>query len=206
MTRKSKPHKTPREVASEWPQEWLSALESIQLSEEDALAFAEALEERPTIPLPQARAARGSHRLSETRWCLRVDSRGRSTIPKALCEREDWRGSDVIGFELLGSTPGFIMRNLSRDLRRALTELETLRGARPRSAEARRVAELGRIVAAIADHLYPVDQTDAFSMTAQQSFARSQTEQRIRRESVKDPVDVILAALEVRRVIHAAFP
>ncbi|GEM_PF-3305252 len=206
MTRKSKPHKPPRKVAPGWPIEWLSAMESIHLSEEDALAFAEAIERQPTISQPLARATRRSQRLSETRWCLWVDSRGRITIPKALCESEDWRGSDAIGFELLGDTPGFIMHNLSRDLRRALAELETLRQVRPRSAEAKRVAKLGRIVAAIADHLYPIDQAKASSVSAKQSFARDQAEQRVRRDGAKDPVDVILAALEVRRAMHEAFP
>ena len=204
MTRKSKLQRPTGEMASEWPSEWLSAMESIHLSEEDELAFTQALEDPTTISLPLTGAMCWSQRLSETRWLAWVDSRWRITIPKSLRDQEDWRGRDVIGFELFGA--GFIMRNVSRDLRRALAELETLRGARPRSAKAKRAAELGRIVATIADYLYPVDQTDASSVTAQQAFARSMTEQRLRRDGAQDPVDAILAALDVRRAMHEAFP
>ena len=206
MTRKSKLQRPTGEMASEWPSEWLSAMESIHLSEEDELAFTQALEDPTTISLPLTGAMCWSQRLSETRWLAWVDSRWRITIPKSLRDQEDWRGRDVIGFELFGAAPGFIMRNVSRDLRRALAELETLRGARPRSAKAKRAAELGRIVATIADYLYPVDQTDASSVTAQQAFARSMTEQRLRRDGAQDPVDAILAALDVRRAMHEAFP
>ena len=98
------------------------------------------------------------------------------------------------------------MHNLSRGLRWALAELETLRGARPRSEEAKRVAELGRIVATLADHLYPVGQVSESSASAQQTFARSQAEQCMRREGIKDPIDAILLAMKVRELMHKAFP
>ena len=207
MTRKSKLHPPLGDIDPERPAERQTAMESIHLSEEEAPELAKAFEHSPGRSADSTRAMRRSQRLSDNRWLLWVDSRGRITIPKALRDLEDWRDRDVIGFELLrDTTPGFIMRNLSRDLRRALAELETLRGARPRSEQAKRVAELGRIVATLADHFYPVDQVSGSSASAQQTFARSQAEQRMRREGVKDPIDAILMALEIRKLMHKAFP
>lgn len=143
-----------------------------------------------------------SQQLSDDRWLLWLDARGRLTLPCTVLKSQDWRPGDTLGFEAIEGRGGFVMHNLSRDMRAFLAELEGLRGAPPGSQEDKRLDELASVVANLVDRLYPVDRANSTAAFGQLAFALTQTEEKMTRKGIKDKVDVILASIESRRLTH----
>lgn len=139
---------------------------------------------------------------SESRWLLCVDSGGRITLPKVPETPLEWCHGDMLGVDLLENGKGVTVRNLSWNLRVCVAELKGLRAARPESQDSLRADELAKAAAALADIIYPVDQSSTHTQFAQQAFALTQTKARIKREGLTDKVDVVLASLEARRLSY----
>jgi hypothetical protein len=108
----------------------------------------------------------------------------------------------MLGVDLLENGKGVTVRNLSWNLRVCVAELKGLRAARPESQDSLRADELAKAAAALADIIYPVDQSSTHTQFAQQAFALTQTKARIKREGLTDKVDVVLASLEARRLSY----
>lgn len=145
---------------------------------------------------------RRSVQLSETRWLLWSDARGRITLPKAFRNSHDWCDGDILGFEEFEDQKSFTLRNLSRDLRQCLADLEGLRGSNPGPPEVARIEELAFRAAELTDHLYPIDESGTHTGFAHRAFARTQTAAKVKREGITDRVEVILASVEARRVTY----
>jgi bifunctional DNA-binding transcriptional regulator/antitoxin component of YhaV-PrlF toxin-antitoxin module len=145
---------------------------------------------------------RRSIQLSDTRWLLWVDARGRITLPKAFRNAHDWRHGDILSFEEAEDQKSFGIRNLSRDLRQCLAELDGLRGSHSGSPEAARIEELASRAVELTDHLYPIDESGPHTGHAHRAFARTQTAAKVKREEITDRVEVILASVEARRVTY----
>jgi bifunctional DNA-binding transcriptional regulator/antitoxin component of YhaV-PrlF toxin-antitoxin module len=145
---------------------------------------------------------RQSVQLSETRWLLWVDARGRITPPKDFRNSHDWRDGDILGFDELEDKKRFTIRNLNRDLRQCLADLEGLRGSNSGSPDAARIEELASRVVELTDHLYPIDESGPHTGFAHRAFAQTQTAAKVKREEIRDRVEVILASVETRRVTY----